>query len=74
MELPFFDGVDHFFLKHEILDVGGRDDNALLSGDAFFFAHFKKADLLIDIADGLYPSFLVDRSGHRNALLDGHIR
>jgi hypothetical protein len=54
--------------------VGRRNQHALVSGESPRLADIEKAfDLFIDPANRLDVSVLIDRSGDRDRLLDGHI-
>ena len=58
--------------QHQILDIALRDHHPLVSIQAFVPATIEKTlDLLIDTADGLDFALLVDRTGNRNALVNG---
>ena len=54
-----------------MLDVAGRNDDALAAGEAGDPAAVEKPlDLLVDPADRLDLAALIDRAGHRERLLD----
>src|SRR5262245_604482 len=61
--------------EHQVLHVGDGDEYPLLSRQPLSSTDVEKAfDFLVDAADDLHLSILVDRTGHRHALLDGQIR
>src|SRR5258705_2599694 len=58
-----------------MLDIGARDENALIAGEAAGFADIEEAlDLLIDAADRLHLAQVVDRACHRKVLLEWRLR
>jgi hypothetical protein len=69
---PAPNGLNHLFLKHQMLDIGGRDDHALISFQTSRIADVKESvDLLVDTPDGLYLPVLVYRTGHGKGLFEG---
>ena len=71
MELPLPHGFHHVRPQHQIGDVLHGDHHALAPGEPECLAHRKvPLDLLVDAADGLDLSLLVDRPGDGDALLD----
>jgi hypothetical protein len=65
-------GLDHVLAQHQVLDVGDRDQHALLAGQPARAADVEEAlDLLVDPADRLHLAVLVDRAGDRERLRIG---
>ena len=74
VEPACFHGFHHFFVQHQVLDIGGGDEYALVCGQALGLADTIEAlNLLVDAADGLNLSLLIDRAGHGQALADGKL-
>ncbi|MNJ71123.1 hypothetical protein D3C77_676310 [compost metagenome] len=67
--------LQHPFIKHQGGDVGFRNDRALLPGQTPRFAEPEEAfDLLVDPANRLYFTKLVDRAGDGETLLERGFR
>ena len=65
----------HVLAQHQVLDVGFRDQHALLAGEPARAANVEEAlDLMVGAADGLHLAGLVDRAGDRQRLPDRHSR
>ena len=64
MEAAGLDGSHHLVVQHQVAHVRGRDDHALIAGEAPRLAELEEAlDLVVDSADGLHIAMLVDRAG-----------
>jgi hypothetical protein len=69
MEFSIFNRFHDVFTEHKIFDVALRYHNPLAAGKADFAAAVVESfDLLIDTANGLYFSLLVDGAGNRDVL------
>ncbi len=74
MELPFTNGLNNFFMQHEIPQVLIRYQNPLVPGKPFGLAELKEAlYLMVDTAYGLNLPILIHRAGNRYVLLDRYI-
>lgn len=68
------DRREQIVAQQEVSLVGGGHQHALVSGEPSGLAHIEKAlNLLIDPANRLYVSVLIDRAGDGDRLLAGHI-
>jgi hypothetical protein len=73
MEFSIFDRFHDVFAEHQVFDIALRYHNPLAAGKADFPAAIVEAfDLLIDTANGLYFSLLVDGAGNRDILSQGY--
>ena len=74
MELSFLNGLQNVFPQHQRADIGSRNNNALVPGQAAMFAHVKETfDFFIGAADRLNLAKLVNRTGYGNILLNRNI-
>src|SRR5262249_16710251 len=72
---PVPDRLHHVFAQHQVLYVRLGDQDALFVAEAARAADVEKAlDLLIDAADRLDRTPLIDGARHRERLLDRHLR
>src|SRR5690606_25754813 len=75
VELSGAHRLQHALIEHQVADVGVRDDHALLAAQAARLAQAEEAlDLLVDPADRLHLTELVDRAGDGEALLERRAR
>ena len=73
-EFSFGCGGHHVVTQHQLVHVGGRNQNALLAAQAARLADVEEAfDLFVDPADRPARAELVDRAGDRQALLDRRV-
>ena len=75
MKLTALDSTLYFGFKHQVLDIGTRDDDPLVASQAVSLADREKPfNFLIDSADRLNPAVLIDRAGHGDVLANRQTR
>ena len=75
MKFTLSNSFYHVFFKHQIFHVIARDDHALVTSQATRFTNLVEAlNFIIDAANRLDFSFLIDLAGHGNPLADARLQ